>query len=139
MTTLKRFYNYSYDRRISAISMDPRFILIGQTDGRVSVHYLYNGVRAFESQVSDSSISAVCCEDHDDIHNEIFYVADNKNKLFVLNKKGRVLAVGELEDEMGKVNTIVNQRRFVLLVHTCLGSVTFKFNQEFQIFCVLCL
>ena len=130
MTTLKRFYNHSYDRRISAISMDPRFILIGQTDGKVSVHYLYNGVRAFESQTSESSITAVCCEEHDDIHNEIFYVADSENKLFVLNKKGGVLAVGDVDDDLGRVNTIVNQRRFVILVHTCMGSVTFKFNQE---------
>ena len=90
MTTLfKPFYNDEYDRRVSAVSMDARFMIIGQEDGSVSLHYLHNGVKVFKRKLSkrESSITAVCCEEEDDIWDEIFYVADSANNIFVLNKE----------------------------------------------------
>ena len=79
----KKFFYHSYDRSISTIAMDERFLLIGQTDGTVSVHYLYNGILAFEAKVSEFSINAVTCEEEDDIWNEIFYVRDAVNNFFL--------------------------------------------------------
>ena len=120
MKPLKKFFDHSYDRNISSIAMDERFLLIGQTDGTVSVHYLYNGILAFETKVSEFSINAVACEEEDDIWNEIFYVGDAANNFFVLDKRGKTLSKAVIRKDRGFIHTIVNQKRF-FIPFSCTG------------------
>ena len=129
MKGLKRFFNHSYDRNISAVAMDERFLLIGQTDGTVSAHYLYNGILAFETKVSDFTINAVACEEEDDIWNEIFYVGDAANNFFVLDKKGATLSKAVIRKNRGFIHTLVNEKRFVTYIHTCHGSTKISYQQ----------
>ena len=86
---LKPFFNEHYDRGVTCIAMDARFLIVGQQNGQVSVHYIDNGIRTFLTTVSKKAdpITAVSCEENDDIWNEIFYVADAANNIFVLNKE----------------------------------------------------
>ena len=129
MIELKRFYNYNYDRCLSAVAMDERFLMLGQIDGHVSVHYLYNGIRAFNTKISEKTIVAVCCEDRDDVWNELFYAADSLNKIFVLNKLGEVVASGVLDEKLGHIHTLVNPKRFSINTHTLLGTRIFNYNK----------
>lgn len=126
---LKKFFDHPYDRNISAIGMDDRFLLIGQTDGKVSVHYLYNGILAFETKVSEFSINAVACEEEDDIWNEIFYVGDAANNFFVLDKKGTILSQAAIRKDRGFIHTIVNQKRFITQIHSCHGTTKISYQQ----------
>ena len=135
---LKKFFDHSYDRNISAIGMDDRFLLIGQTDGTVSVHYLYNGILAFETKVSEFSINAVACEEEDDIYNEIFYVGDAANNFFVLDKKGTTLAKAVIKKDRGSIHTIVNQKRYVTQIQSCNGATTMSY-QEVKTLPILCI
>lgn len=86
---LNPFFSEHYDRGVTCIAMDARFLIVGQQDGNVSVHYIDNGIRTFWAKVSkkEDAITAVSCEENDDIWNEIFYVADAANNIFVLNKE----------------------------------------------------
>ena len=129
MKPLKKFFDHSYDRNISSIAMDERFLLIGQTDGTVSLHYLYNGILAFEIKVSEFSINAVACEEEDDIWNEIFYVGDAANNFFVLDKRGTTLSKAAIRKDRGFIHTIVNQKRFVTTIHSCHGTTKITYQQ----------
>ena len=77
---------YDYNRNVTVVAMDKRFLLVGQKNGQVSAHFLNNGRAAFNKTISKSDICAVCCEEQDDNWNEVFYVCDVENNLFTLNK-----------------------------------------------------
>ena len=127
MTRLSSLPGYSgYNRNVTAVAMDRRFLLVGQGSGEVSAHFLNNGREAFRTKISEADISAVCCEEQDDNWNEVFYVCDAENKVFTLNRRGEVIARNHLGQKRGKVHTIVNTKRFAFTVHTTLGEQPFS-------------
>ena len=63
MSSLSRIPTEDFDRQVSAVAMNDRFILIGKTDGFLAAVYSKNGVKAFSVKVTDAEITAVCCEE----------------------------------------------------------------------------
>merc|ERR1712168_1085856 len=81
------------------------FILVGQMDGKLSAVYHKNGVSVFSAKISDSEITAVCCEEQDETDNPIFYAGDVEGNLYTVNKKGKVLKTAKLEKREGNFTT----------------------------------
>jgi hypothetical protein len=105
--------------------MDDRFILVGQVDGKLSAVYHKNGVSAFSAKISDSEITAVCCEEQDERDNPIFYAGDLEGNLYTVNKRGKVLATTALQKRKGHPRTIVNRAKYSIYVHSCRGVTSY--------------
>ena len=126
MPKLSRIPTQEFDRDVTAVAMDDRFILIGQVDGSLSAIYTKNGIKAFCVKISDAEITAVCCEEQDEDSNQLFYAGDSENNIFTVNKKGQILAQVQLKTRKGKIHTIVNHSRFTIHVHSTTGSTAFS-------------
>merc|ERR1712128_345683 len=105
MSKLARIPTQDFDRDVTAVAMDDRFILVGQVDGKLSAVYHKNGVAVFSAKISDSEITAVCCEEQDETDNPIFYAGDIEGNLYTVNKKGKVLKTAKLQARKGKIST----------------------------------
>ena len=79
MPKLSRIPTQDFDRDVTAVAMDDRFILIGQVDGLLSAVYQKNGIKVFSIKISNAEITAVCCEEQDEDSNQIFYAPDSSN------------------------------------------------------------
>merc|ERR1712123_388450 len=126
MSKLARIPTQDFDRDVTAVAMDDRFILVGQVDGKLSAVYHKNGVAVFSAKISDSEITAVCCEEQDETDNPIFYAGDIEGNLYTVNKKGKVLKTAELQARKGKIHTIVNRNKYSIYAHTSSGSTSFS-------------
>merc|ERR1712025_372334 len=126
MSKLARIPTQDFDRDVSAVAMDDRFILVGQMDGKLSAVYHKNGVSVFSAKISDSEITAVCCEEQDETDNPIFYAGDVEGNLYTVNKKGRVLKTAKLQARKGKIFTISNRTKYSIYAHTAGGSTSFS-------------
>merc|ERR1712106_811308 len=89
MSKLARIPTQDFDRDVTAVAMDDRFILVGQVDGKLSAVYHKNGVAVFSAKISDSEITAVCCEEQDETDNPIFYAGDIEGNRYTVNKTGK--------------------------------------------------
>ena len=96
--------------------------LILQEDGCVATFW-WNGGSFFEEQISETAITAVCCEEEDEGSNHIFYAADAEGKLYTLNKKGEVIAKGQGRPE--RVHTLLNSDKFEVLAYSETGFTKF--------------
>merc|ERR1712117_335129 len=110
-----RIPTQDFDRDVTAVAMDDRFILVGQVDGKLSAVYHKNGVSVFSAKISDSEITAVCCEEQDETDNPISYAGDVEGNLYTVNKKGKVLKTAKLQARKGKIFTISNRNKYQLL------------------------
>jgi len=126
MSKLARIPTQDFDRDVTAVAMDDRFILVGQVDGKLSAVYHKNGVAVFSAKISDSEITAVCCEEQDETDNPIFYAGDIEGNLYTVNKKGKVLKTAKLQARKGKIHTIVNRNKYSIYAHTSSGSTSFS-------------
>jgi len=126
MSKLARIPTQDFDRDVTAVAMDDRFILVGQMDGKLSAVYHKNGVSVFSAKISDSEITAVCCEEQDETDNPIFYAGDVEGNLYTVNKKGKVLATTTLQKRKGKPRTIVNRAKYSIYVHSCKGVTSYS-------------
>eukprot|EP00092_Neocalanus_flemingeri_P000377 GFUD01000401.1.p1 GENE.GFUD01000401.1~~GFUD01000401.1.p1 ORF type:complete len:373 (+),score=71.57 GFUD01000401.1:22-1119(+) len=126
MQKLSRIPTQDFDRDVTAVAMDDRFILVGQADGSLSAVYHKNGIKVFSVKISDCEITAVCCEEQDEDSNQIFYAGDSASNIFTVNKKGQILAQVQLKARKGKIHTIVNHSRFTIHVLSAVGSTTFS-------------
>jgi len=126
MSKLARIPTQDFDRDVTAVAMDDRFILIGQVDGKLSAVYQKNGVSVFSAKISDSEITAVCCEEQDEDDNPIFYAGDLEGNLYTVNKKGKVLTTAMLPKRKGKPRTIVNRAKYSIYVYSCKGVTSYS-------------
>jgi len=126
MSKLARIPTQDFDRDVTAVAMDDRFILVGQVDGKLSAVYQKNGVSVFSAKISDSEITAVCCEEQDEDDNPIFYAGDIEGNLYTVNKKGKVLATTMLPKRKGKPRTIVNRAKYSIYVYSCKGVTSYS-------------
>ena len=126
MSRLARIPTQDFDRDVTAVAMDDRFILVGQVDGKLAAVYHKNGVSVFTTKVSDSEITAVCCEEQDEDDNPIFYAGDVEGNLYTVNKKGKVLKTAKLQARKGKIHTIVNRNKYSIYAYTSSGSTSFS-------------
>jgi len=126
MSKLARIPTQDFDRDVTAVAMDDRFILVGQMDGKLSAVYHKNGVSVFSAKISDSEITAVCCEEQDETDNPIFYAGDVEGNLYTVNKKGKVLKTAKLQARKGKIFTISNRNKYSIYAHTAGGSTSFS-------------
>lgn len=124
MSSLARIPNQEFDRNVTAVDLDERFLLIGKLDGSLSAIYIKNGLQVFSIKISDAEITAVCCEKHDEEDNQVFYAGDSRGNLFVSSKKGKILNNTQLLE--GRISTIVNWSQFSINVHTSTGSASFS-------------
>eukprot|EP00092_Neocalanus_flemingeri_P001630 GFUD01001740.1.p1 GENE.GFUD01001740.1~~GFUD01001740.1.p1 ORF type:complete len:323 (+),score=95.76 GFUD01001740.1:81-1049(+) len=125
MSRLSRIITEDFDRFISSVGMDERFVVIGQENGSVCAIYHKNGAKVFSAKISDDKITAVCCEEQDEDDNPIFYAADNAGKVFTINRKGKIIAHVQIPARKGKIHTIVNRSKFSIYVYTDTGSTSF--------------
>ena len=126
MFSLSRIPTEDFDRQVSAVAMNDRFILIGKTDGFLAAVYSKNGVKAFSVKVTDAKITAVCCEEQAEYSNSIFYAGDSEGNLFTVNQKGKVVAQAQLNGKKGEIHTIVNKTKFAIYAYTTTGNITFS-------------
>ena len=126
MSRLARIPTQDFDRDVSAVAMDDRFILVGQVDGKLSAVYHKNGVSVFSAKISDNEITAVCCEEQDEDDNPIFYAGDSEGNLYSVNKKGKVIQTAKLQARKGKIHTIVNRAKYSIYVYTSGGNTSFS-------------
>jgi len=122
MAKLTRLPNDDYNRDVTAVAMDDRFYLIGQVDGTLAVVFIKNGNNVFKSQISDSPIVAVACEEKDDADNQIFYAGDEEGNLFTVNKKGSVVKTTSIPERKGNIHIIANKDKYQIYVYTTKGS-----------------
>eukprot|EP00092_Neocalanus_flemingeri_P046757 GFUD01052733.1.p1 GENE.GFUD01052733.1~~GFUD01052733.1.p1 ORF type:complete len:316 (+),score=84.28 GFUD01052733.1:92-1039(+) len=113
----------SFDCLVTAVAMDEKFMLVGQEDGNVAC-YWWNGGLFFEQQISESMITAVCCEEEDKGTNHIFYAADMDGKLYTLDKKGNVLAKGKGRPD--RIHTLLNVGKFKVCAYSETGYSEFS-------------
>lgn len=85
---MKRLPTEEFDRDVTSVAMDERFVLVGQVNGKLAAVYLKNGNIAFSTKISDNAITAVCCEEQDEADNPIFYAGDEEGNLFTDFRKG---------------------------------------------------
>ena len=123
--TFRGVSGYDYNRNVTALAMDNRFLLVGQKHGQVSAHFLNNSRGAFNKKICEADICAVCCEEQDENWNEVFYVCDADNNVFTLNKRGDIVAKNHLGLKKGKIHTIDNFKKFSFTAHTSLGEQPF--------------
>jgi len=123
---MKRLPTEEFDRDVTSVAMDDRFVLVGQVNGKLAAVYLKNGNIAFSTKISDNAITAVCCEEQDEADNPIFYAGDEEGNLFTVNKKGKVVAEAKLAGRKGKILAIVNRSKYSIYAHTCGGSTSFS-------------
>ena len=90
MSSLSRIPTEEFDRQVSAVGMNERFILIGKTDGFLSAVYSKNGVRAFSVKITDAEITAVCCEEQGEYSNSIFYAGTQRTTCLLSARRGRL-------------------------------------------------
>ena len=126
MSNLARVPTQDFDRDVTAVAMDDRFILVGQVDGKLSAVYHKNGVSVFSSKICENEITAVCCEEQDEDDNPIFYAGDSEGNLYTVNKKGKVLATAKLQARKGRIHTIVNRNKYSIYAYTSGGSTSFS-------------
>ena len=126
MPKLSRIPTQDFDRDVTAVAMDDRFILIGQLDGLLSAVYHKNGIKVFSVKISDAEITAVCCEEQDEDSNQIFYAADSSNNIYTVNKKGQTISQVQLKARKGRIHTIVNSGRFTIQVLSTIGTTTYS-------------
>eukprot|EP00092_Neocalanus_flemingeri_P022319 GFUD01024202.1.p1 GENE.GFUD01024202.1~~GFUD01024202.1.p1 ORF type:complete len:356 (+),score=87.45 GFUD01024202.1:96-1163(+) len=126
MSSLSRIPTQDFDRYVTAVAMNDRFILIGKADGSLSAVYGKNGVKVFSSQISEAEITAVCCEEQSEYSNSIFYAGDIMGNLFTVNQKGKVVAQVQLQGRKGEIHTIVNRNKFSIYAYTTTGNITFS-------------
>jgi len=126
MSKLARLPTQDFNRDVSAVAMDDRFILIGLVDGKLAAVYHKNGVEVFSAKISDNEITAVCCEEQDEDDNPIFYAGDSEGNLFTVNKKGKVLAQAKLQKRKGSILTISNRNKYSIYAYTEGGSTSFS-------------
>ena len=105
MSSLSRIPTEDFDRQVSAVAMNDRFILICKTDGVLAAVYSKNGVKAFSMKVTDSEITAVCCEEQAEYSSSIFYAGDSEGNLFTVNQKGKMVAKVQLNGKKGVIHT----------------------------------
>jgi len=115
---------FSGDRDVMAVAMDERFIIVGQADGTLSGLYTKNGVKVFDAKVSESEITAVCCEEQDEADNPIFYVGDSDGMVYTVNKKGKTLTDIQAREEA--IHTISNFNKFSIFVYSNSGNTSFS-------------
>merc|ERR1712013_793903 len=118
MSKLERLPTQDFDRDLTSVAMDDRFILVGQVDGKLHAVYHKNGVSAFSAKIAECEITAVCCEEQDDTDNPIFYAGDVDGNLYTVNKKGKVVKTAKLEKRKGKIFTISNRNKYSIYAHT---------------------
>jgi len=123
---MKRLPTEEFDRDVTSVAMDDRFVLVGQVNGKLAAVYLKNGNIAFSTKISDNAITAVCCEEQDEADNPIFYAGDEEGNLFTVNKKGKVVAEAKLASRKGKILAIVNRSKYSIFAHTAAGSTSFS-------------
>jgi len=123
---MKRLPTEEFDRDVTAVAMDDRFVLVGQVNGKLAAVYLKNGNIAFSTKISENAITAVCCEEQDEADNPIFYAGDEEGNLYTINKKGKVVAEAKLAARKGKILAIVNRSKYSIYAHTEAGSTSFS-------------
>ena len=111
---------------LTLLSFSARFILVGQIDGRLSAVFNKNGNRAFSEKISDSAITAVCCEEQDDSDNPIFYASDAEGKLYTVNKQGKVVADAKVPKRKGEIHIISNRSKYSIYAYTSTGTTSFS-------------
>merc|ERR1712243_462892 len=126
MSKLERIPTQDFDRDVTSVAMDDRFILVGQVDGKLHAVYHKNGVSAFSAKIAECEITAVCCEEQDDTDNPIFYAGDVDGNLYTVNKKGKVIKTAKLEKRKGKIFTISNRNKYSIYAHTSGGSTSYS-------------
>merc|ERR1712002_1439476 len=126
MSKLERIPTQDFDRDVTSVAMDDRFILVGQVDGKLHAVYHKNGVSAFSVKIAECEITAVCCEEQDETDNPIFYAGDVEGNLYTVNKKGKVLKTAKLEKRKGKIFTISNRNKYSIFAHTSGGSTSYS-------------
>ena len=125
MPKLSRIPTQDFDRHVTAIAMDDRFILIGQEDGHLAAIYHKNGIKAFSTKITEADITAVCCEEQDEGSNQLFYAADSENNIFTVNKRGDIISQVKLKPRKGEIHSIVNTGKFTIQVLSTLGTTNF--------------
>lgn len=123
---LKRLPTDDFNRDVTAVAMDERFVLVGQVDGKLSAVYVRNGNRAFSEKISEHAITAVCCEEQDDTDNQIFYAGDSAGNLYTVNKKGKVVASNKIPSRKGEILVIANRSKYSIYAYTTMGSTSFS-------------
>merc|ERR1712112_411671 len=118
MAKYSRLPTEDFNRDVTAVAMDERFILVGQIDGKLSAVYLKNGVKAFSSKISESAVTAVCCEEQDDLDNPIFYAGDAEGNLYTVDKKGKIVAQAKVPSRKGEIHIISNRSKYSIYAYT---------------------
>ena len=96
MSSLTRVPNQDFDRSVTSVDLDERFLLIGKLDGSLSTVYIKTVLQVFSVKISDEKISAVCCEKHDEDENQVFYAGDSSGYLFYVgDSSGYLFYVGD--------------------------------------------
>ena len=126
MSTLRRIPTEDFDRHVSAVAMNERFILVGTDTGVLSTVYNKNGVKVFAVKLTEAAITAVCCEEQPEYSNAIFYAGDTQGNLFTVNQKGLLVAQTKLNRKKGEIHTIMNKNKFTLYAYTTTGHITFS-------------
>jgi len=126
MAKYTRLPTEDFNRDVTAVAMDERFILVGQIDGKLSAVYLKNGVKAFSSKISESAVTAVCCEEQDDLDNPIFYAGDAEGNLYTVDKKGKIVAQAKVPSRKGEIHIISNRSKYSIYAYTSGGSTSFS-------------
>jgi len=102
------------------------FVLVGLIDGKLSAVYHKNGNRVFSTKISDASITAVCCEEEDDVDNPIFYAGDSDGKIYTVNKKGNIVAETVIPNRKGEIHILANRGKYSLYAYTSNGTTSFS-------------
>jgi len=126
MAKLNRLPQDDFNRDVTAVACDERFILVGAVDGKLSAVFLKNGNRVFSSKISEASITAVCCEEQDDVENPIFYAGDSDGNLFTVNKKGNIIAQAKIPNRKGEIQVIANRGKYAIYAYTSNGTTSFS-------------
>ena len=124
MSQLSTIPNQDYDRSVTCVDLDERFLLVGKSDGSVSCVYTKNGLQVFSEQISSLPITAVCCDKHDEDDDQVFYAGDLGGTVMVITKKGKILNKQKLSG--GEISAIVNYDQYSIQVHTNNGSDIFS-------------
>merc|ERR1712110_1197361 len=85
-----------------------------------------NGNRVFSGKIADTAITAVCCEEQDDVDNPIFYASDAEGSLYTVNKKGLVVATAKVPKRKGEIHIISNRSKYSIYAYTSSGTTSFS-------------
>ena len=108
--------------------MDDRFVVVGFTNGSVSCLYVLNYVTKWVISVSYEPITAVLADLYDEANEQRFYIGDSTGSIFVINEKGKVIAV--ISTKAPKIFGILAMRTRTILTYYDGGAYEYELNNS---------